>query len=362
LTEIRTYAGHTGPVFELRPSPSGRHFLSHGLDDTIRLWDTNDARQIGVFPLCDAVVFSVDGGQVVRAGGDGVVSLLDAATLRELRTFRGHTGPVQCVAVSRDGHHMLTGGDDRTLRLWDLDSGLEVLCEELEFAVTGVDFSPAGDAALFCLSCCSAFEFDVRQGVVRRRLKVAEEDVMNGIAYSPGGRFGIYSGSGTRVIDLSTGKEIDCIGGGAMLWAPRRGLPPNLAFSKDDQWIAAGQFQGVVELWHTRLRETIRRIDTGATWAYCVAFSLNDDALFCATDVSMHLFHFETGAELRRFSPTPSHANVAVFLPDGNSILTGHGALLLDPTGKKALKQRGKYAYHDNVVRLWSDAEESRTR
>jgi hypothetical protein len=41
----------------------------------------------------------------------------------ELRRFAGHEGGVRAVAVLADNRRALSAGDDRTLRLWDLDSG-----------------------------------------------------------------------------------------------------------------------------------------------------------------------------------------------------------------------------------------------
>ena len=39
------------------------------------------------------------------------------------RTLTGHDGRVQAVAVSADGRRAVSGGDDGTVRVWDLDTG-----------------------------------------------------------------------------------------------------------------------------------------------------------------------------------------------------------------------------------------------
>jgi WD40 repeat protein len=45
--------------------------------------------------------------------------LLDTATGKELRRFRGHTGAVLGVALSPDGKRFITGSLDQTIRFWD---------------------------------------------------------------------------------------------------------------------------------------------------------------------------------------------------------------------------------------------------
>ena len=40
-----------------------------------------------------------------------------------LRTLTGHDGAVHAVAVSADGRRAVSGGDDGTVRVWDLEAG-----------------------------------------------------------------------------------------------------------------------------------------------------------------------------------------------------------------------------------------------
>jgi serine/threonine protein kinase len=50
----------------------------------------------------------------------------DRAVGRLLQVFKGHTGTVNTVAFSPDGSHVLSGSDDKTLRLWDIATGQEI--------------------------------------------------------------------------------------------------------------------------------------------------------------------------------------------------------------------------------------------
>src|SRR5206468_2994837 len=60
--------------------------------------------------------------------------------------FVGHTGEVQCVAVSRDGKTVASGGADNTIRFWDVASGKEraAIKQAAEHWVDSVAFSPDG--------------------------------------------------------------------------------------------------------------------------------------------------------------------------------------------------------------------------
>ena len=75
-------------------------------------------------PIC-SVAFLPDGRHVVAGGWDHTLRLWDSASRREIRTYPGHGGPVWGVAVTPDGRHALACGADRAVHVWDLASGRE---------------------------------------------------------------------------------------------------------------------------------------------------------------------------------------------------------------------------------------------
>ena len=68
----------------------------------------------------NSVALSFDGGRVVSGGADRTVRLWDARTGDPVgEPLMGHTAPVNSVALSSDGGRVVSGGADRTVRLWD---------------------------------------------------------------------------------------------------------------------------------------------------------------------------------------------------------------------------------------------------
>ena len=47
----------------------------------------------------------------------------DLETGQTLTTLQGHTDTVSAVAITPDGRRAVSGSEDRTLRVWDLQTG-----------------------------------------------------------------------------------------------------------------------------------------------------------------------------------------------------------------------------------------------
>ena len=97
-----------------------------------------------------SVAFSPDSRALASASYDKTIRLWDAETGAHVRTLEGHTNWVNSVAFSPDGRTLASGGGwgDNTVRLWDVATGEQVrTLEGHTHGVRSVAFSPDGSHA-----------------------------------------------------------------------------------------------------------------------------------------------------------------------------------------------------------------------
>ncbi len=69
------------------------------------------------------VAVSHDGTRLLTGGGDKTARLWDAVTGKPIGPALQHEGDVDMVAFCSDGKTMMTGADDGCVRLWDALTG-----------------------------------------------------------------------------------------------------------------------------------------------------------------------------------------------------------------------------------------------
>ncbi len=157
-----TYRGHAGAVNAVAWSPSGEHIVSGGSDGTVQVYRSIDGAEVFVYTghtgAVNAVVCSPDGQRVASAGEDKTVQVWSAVeSYDNAFIYRGHAGPVRCVAWlpawgagMPDGQRIASGGDDTTVRVWydargdDVEQGNDVVYRGHAGRVDGVTWSPDG--------------------------------------------------------------------------------------------------------------------------------------------------------------------------------------------------------------------------
>jgi WD40 repeat protein len=121
--------------------PRSREFACINGDGKVRLWDLETRRERLVpsvgkgFPL--AISFSPDGQLIAIAenetpnvggiAGHGVVRVREVSSGKEQFVLEGHNNLIRCLAFHPDGRRLITGSDDSTAKLWDLETRQELL-------------------------------------------------------------------------------------------------------------------------------------------------------------------------------------------------------------------------------------------
>jgi WD40 repeat protein len=213
--------------------------------------------------------------------------------LQESVVLGSHQGTVYSATFSPDGARVLTGSYDGTVRLWEAETGVEIM----QFAASGkvvaaVAFSPDGTR----------------------------------IAAGLGDPASSRTGGEVRVWDAKTQRELIQVRGAF-------GNIDSISFSRDRLRIAAASDDGIARILDAGTGQILRELigHKEAVWA----FDFSPDGLRAVTgsgDRTAIIWDTQTGAKIKELK----HSDVvaaAAFSPDGTRILTGcydHIARLFD--------------------------------
>lgn len=142
-----TFDQHEGTIHSLAFSSWDGTLISAGDDGSLLQWDIAEGTStlLKRFPHhCKAVRASPSGPWVAAAVQDDIYlfRLDDPSPPKRLR---GHLNSADCLAFSPDGKWLASGSDDRTVRLWEVESGLpKHVIREHRNKIEAIAFSPDG--------------------------------------------------------------------------------------------------------------------------------------------------------------------------------------------------------------------------
>jgi len=205
-----------------------------------------------------AYAFSADGRRIVSASDDKTLKLWDIQTGAELATLAGHRSSVNACAFSPDGRRIVSACQDSILKLWDAWTGAELATlAGHTMEVCACAFSPDGRCIVSASWDSTLKLWDAQTGTERMTL-AGHRDGVEDCAFSPDGRR-IVSGcdDGTlKIWDSQTGAELFSLEGHT---SPVRWC----AFSYDSRIIVSTSMDKTLKLWDAQMGMQIGEYELG---------------------------------------------------------------------------------------------------
>ncbi len=327
-------AGSPGGVLAVAYAPDGRQ-LAMASREVVDLRDLTEpsrpiARRLGGHVnFIYAVAYSPNGRRVATGGWDKTIRLWDRESGRLIETLIGHKGFVRGLAFSPDGDQLISGSEDNSVRRWDLDGGESATFHGHTGFVHCVAFGPEG-----ALAASGSMDGSVKiwpaaapDSQVTFRNSAGW---VGALAFAPDGRRIASAHNGNvRIWDPRTGEELQRI------TAPRGTLGRiALAFAPDGSTLAASGPDGKVILWDAE-RWTRRGVldGPGVPDANDAAFSPDGTRLATsAGDGKLRIWELDRGTLVRDFPGHKRGDNAVAYSPDGLRVAT---------------------AGEDQIVRVW---------
>jgi WD40 repeat protein len=235
MTEVACLRGHDKGVFSVAVSPDSRHAVSGGRDNQLLIWDLRRGKRVRTVPIPGAfdeqhsggpattkenIVHQIDvtpdGRFAVTGLSDGSVrvwklhdrlpwwlSLLRGVLRLQVERYRfqGHSGPVRTVAVTPDGRHLVSGADDKTIKLWSLQTGKEIrTLHEHSDSVSHVDVTHDGRFLVSSSWDASIILWDLDSGRCLHKLK-GHGRLVRQVKTTPSGRHALSaSADGSAIL------------------------------------------------------------------------------------------------------------------------------------------------------------------
>jgi hypothetical protein len=99
------------------------------MEDAVKIWDAKTGELLNTLEHDQHCVFSLawtSDGKKLISGLYKLIRIFDTATWQEIAILEGHTGVVVAISLSRNNRFLASASDDKTARLWNLETNLPV--------------------------------------------------------------------------------------------------------------------------------------------------------------------------------------------------------------------------------------------
>jgi WD40 repeat protein len=291
--------------------PDSRTLLAAGADRTARLVDVNLLAAFEVHPGgATGVAFHSNGTQILTAGADKTAKLWTLATAKLERTYGPLAGEVAGLAFSRD-FTQIAATAGKTLAVWTVADGKQVLSLEQPAAATAVSFSADRQRIATAGSDGRARVYDV---ATKKELQgFLHAGAVTGVAFHPSTPNLLVSGGADKNVSIHTVTAARIIDAGKLLHG----------VAVSNSHVLTGGDDGKVTFWNPGNGAAERTFDLGKS-ATCVAVSPNNQLVAAGSaDKKVHVFGYAQPVALSVI--TAAAEPRALAFSNNNQALVGAG-------------------------------------
>jgi WD40 repeat protein len=259
------------------------------------------------------ISFSPDGKSILTGSQDSTARLWDLQG-NLLQLFKGHLGRITSVTFSPDGKTILTGSVDKTARIWDLQGNLLQEFIGHRGIVYSVAYSPDGKTILTGSIDKTARIWNLKGNELH--ILIGHKDLISSVTFSQDGK-SILTGSNDK-----TARLWDLQGNILQVFTGHEGGVTSVSFLPDGKDIFTGSMDSTARLWdlHGKVLQVFKGHENIIT---SVAVSTDGRRLLTGSwDKTARLWDLR-GKILQVFKGHEAGIEGVAFSPDCKSILTG---------------------------------------
>lgn len=230
-----------------------------------------------------------------------------------VHTFAGHWDSVVAALPTPDGKRLVSVSLDRTLRLWDLNSGAPLMhfygCvgNAGSFVV-----AQNGQSLIYATEDHSLVMYDLGSGTLLRRFR-GHSAKISVCLLTPDGQLVIAAASdnSVRVWRVQTGEQLAMLSG-------HQSPPSSCACTKDSRYLITGSWDHTLRVWDLKTGRNVRTLQ-GHTGAVS-GFALSSDGKYVVSaswDHTLRLWDVNTGAKVHVLVGHTAPVNGCTVTPDG---------------------------------------------
>ncbi|TFK60274.1 WD40 repeat-like protein [Pluteus cervinus] len=233
------------------------------------------------------------------------------------RTICGHTRCISSLAISPDGKYIVSGSDDKTLGIWNAQTGQQVgqLIKCHADVVTCVSFSPDNTHIVSGSrdKTCRIWYAETGQQVGQTQVHA---DQVTSVWFLPDGRqIASLAGAKISIWDIQSGKHVK------ESWKGHQSLIWNVSFSCDSSYIISASLEDTIKLWDAH---TGKQIGKGFKYynVQQVLFLPDSMHIVIATSNAISIFDIHTHKQAQTLKQDGKVTSLSVS-PDGGYIAFG---------------------------------------